>query len=144
MNTMGVAGLLAGQEFIASRGGPASIRDHEMKLMRKLWEGIKDIERVNVYCAESLDGHIPVLSMNVEGFEAANTGTLLDVDYDIATRTGLHCAPLVHEQMHSAEIGGTVRFSLGPFNTEEHIDAAIQAVGEIVKMSKGWTKSIDY
>ncbi|NQU06678.1 MAG: aminotransferase class V-fold PLP-dependent enzyme, partial [Calditrichaeota bacterium] len=80
----------------------------------------------------------------VEGFEAINTGAFLDVDYNIATRTGLHCAPLVHEQMHTAEIGGTVRFSFGPFNTEEHVDAAIHAVGEIVMMSKGWTKSINY
>jgi len=144
MNTMGVAGLLAGQDFIESRGGAEAIHEYEMKLMRKLWEAIKDIDRVTLYCADSLDGHIPVLSMNVEGFEAINTGAFLDVDYNIATRTGLHCAPLVHEQMHTAEIGGTVRFSFGPFNTEEHVDAAIHAVGEIVMMSKGWTKSINY
>ncbi|NQU05294.1 MAG: aminotransferase class V-fold PLP-dependent enzyme, partial [Calditrichaeota bacterium] len=118
MNTMGVAGLLAGQDFIESRGGAEAIHEYEMKLMRKLWEAIKDIDRVTLYCADSLDGHIPVLSMNVEGFEAINTGAFLDVDYNIATRTGLHCAPLVHEQLHTAEIGGTVRFSLGPFNTE--------------------------
>ncbi len=140
LNTMGIAGLLAGQEFIESRGGASAIHEYEMKLMRKLWEGIKDIDRVELYCAESLEGHIPVLSMNVTGFEATNTGTILDVDYDIATRTGLHCAPLVHEQLGTYPIGGTVRFSLGPFNTEEHIDAAIHAVGEIVKMSADWVK----
>ncbi|NQT35597.1 aminotransferase class V-fold PLP-dependent enzyme [bacterium] len=142
LNTMGIAGLLAGQEFIESRGGPEGIHEYEMKLMSRLWNGIKDIDRVIIYCFDSLENHIPVLSMNVEGFEAVNTGTLLDVDYDIATRTGLHCAPLVHEQMGTAEIKGTVRFSLGPFNTEEHIDAAIEGIREIVKMSLGWTKSL--
>ena len=144
LNTMGIAGLLAGQEFIESRGGPEAIHKYEMELMQKLWEGIKDVDRVNLYCAESLENHIPVLSMNVEGFEATNTGTLLDVEYDIATRTGLHCAPLVHEQMGTDKIKGTVRFSMGPFNTEEHIDTAIKAVKEIVQMSKGWTRSLNY
>ncbi len=141
INTMGIAGLLAGQDFIQSRGGPSEIYRHEMELLRKLWEGIKDVERVNVYCANNLDNHIPVLSMNVEGFEAVNTGTMLDVDYDIATRTGLHCAPLVHHHIGTLEIKGTVRFSVGPFNIEEHIDAAIEGVKDIVKMSAKWTNS---
>ena len=141
LNTMGIAGLLAGQEFIESRGGPKAIHEYEMKLMRKLWEGMKDIDGVVLYCAESLDNHLPVLSMNVEGFEAANTGTLLDVDHNIATRTGLHCAPLVHEQLGTEKIKGTVRFSIGPFNTEEHVDAAIEGVKDIVSSSKAWRKS---
>ncbi len=140
LNTMGIAGLLAGQEFIESRGGVSAIHDYEMGLMEKLWNGIKDIDRVELYCADSMEGHIPVLSMNAQGFEAGNTGTMLDVDFDIATRTGLHCAPLVHEQMGTVKIGGTVRFSLGPFNTEEHIDTAIDAVGKIVEMSASWVK----
>jgi selenocysteine lyase/cysteine desulfurase len=55
---------------------------------------------------------------------------MIDVDHSIACRTGLHCAPLVHEQIGTAEIHGAVRFGIGPFNTEEHIDAAIEAVRE--------------
>jgi len=65
--------------------------------------------------------------------EALNTGTILDVDYNIASRTGLHCAPLVHEQLGTADIHGAVRFGIGPFNTDEHIDTAIQAVKEIAE-----------
>ena len=71
---------------------------------------------------------------NIKGFEAGDVGTMLDVDYDIATRTGLHCAPLVHEQMGTTEIHGTVRFGIGPFNTDEHIDKAISAVREIAAL----------
>lgn len=140
MNTMGVAGLLAGQEFIESLGGPEAIHQKEMYLLRMLWEGIKDIDRVILYSSDDLEEHIPVLSMNVEGFEALNTGTMLDMDYNIATRTGLHCAPLVHEQMGTTEIGGTVRFSIGPFNTEQDIEASINAVSEIVKISEAWKR----
>lgn len=135
-NILGIAGLLAGQEFIESRGGAEAIWDHEMKLLRRLWEAFRAMERVAVYAAESLEGHIPVLSMNVIGFEAADTGTVLDVDYNVATRTGLHCAPLVHEQLGTLELKGTVRFAVGPFNTEEEIDEAIVGVKDIVKMTE--------
>jgi selenocysteine lyase/cysteine desulfurase len=55
---------------------------------------------------------------------------MIDVDYDIACRTGLHCAPLVHERIGTTDIHGAVRFSIGPFNTEEDIKAAIEAIRE--------------
>jgi cysteine desulfurase/selenocysteine lyase len=55
------------------------------------------------------------------------------VDYNIACRTGLHCAPLVHEQLGTDKIKGGVRFGVGPFNTEEDIKTAIGAVKEIAE-----------
>jgi selenocysteine lyase/cysteine desulfurase len=58
---------------------------------------------------------------------------MLDVDHNVATRTGLHCAPLVHQQLGTVEIDGGLRFSIGPFNTEAHIDAAIQGVAEVAR-----------
>ena len=63
-------------------------------------------------------------------FEGAQ-GTMLDVDHNIACRAGLHCAPLVHEGLGTARIDGAVRFGIGPFNTEEHIEHAIAAVKAI-------------
>jgi cysteine desulfurase/selenocysteine lyase len=63
-------------------------------------------------------------------------GTMLDVDYNIACRTGLHCAPLVHEQLGTDKIHGTVRLSLGAFNTEEHIDTVIEAVKDIAAIKR--------
>ncbi|MDP8228680.1 MAG: aminotransferase class V-fold PLP-dependent enzyme [Candidatus Electryoneaceae bacterium] len=132
VNTMGVAGLLAGQDFIDSQGGVEGIHKKEMFLMKRLWDGIRNVDGVILYCAESLDNHLPVLSMNVRGLEASDTGIMLDVEYDIATRTGLHCAPQVHKQLGTDLIKGTVRFAIGPFNTVDHIDAAIHAVKEIV------------
>jgi selenocysteine lyase/cysteine desulfurase len=61
---------------------------------------------------------------------------MLDVEFSIATRTGLHCAPLVHEQLGLVPLHGGVRFSIGPFNTEEHIDRAIAAMSEISTRKK--------
>jgi selenocysteine lyase/cysteine desulfurase len=56
---------------------------------------------------------------------------MLDVDYNIAVRTGLQCAPLVHEQIGTFDMHGTVRMSIGAFTTEEEINAAIEAIKEI-------------
>ena len=138
INIMGIAGLLAGQEYIASRGGVEAIYRHEATLLKRLREGLREIDDVVLYCADSLERHLPLLSMNVRNLEAGNTGTLLDVDHNVATRTGLHCAPLVHEQLGTTAIKGTVRFSIGAFNSEEHIDAAIEGVKDIVVASRSW------
>ena len=97
-------------------------------------DGLAAIPGVDLYCQEGLTNHIAVLALNVEGMDPGDVGTMLDVDHNIACRTGLHCAPLVHEQLGNPR--GAVRFGLGPFNTEEHIQAAIEAVSETAAFAK--------
>jgi cysteine desulfurase family protein len=126
-NTLGIAGLNAGVKWILERGLD-TLHQHEMMLTRMLRDGLKEIPGVILYCQNDLRDHIAVLSFNLNGIDAANVGTMIDVDYNIACRTGLHCAPLVHEQLGTAQLHGSVRFSIGPFNTEEHIQAAIEAI----------------
>ena len=135
LNIIGVAGLHAGQKWI-QKEGMENIHAREMKLWDKLRRGIEAIDGVTTYCAESVENHNAVLSFNVEGWDAGDVGTMLDVDYSIACRTGLQCAPKVHEGIGTFDMHGTVRFSLGPFNTEEHIDAAIEAVREIAGIKR--------
>lgn len=134
-NTLGIAGLHAGVKWILEQGMD-KLHEHEMRLTKKLRDGLKDVDGVILYCQDDLTDHISVLLTNVEGFEALNTGTILDVDYNIACRTGLHCAPLVHEQLGTVEIHGGVRFGIGPFNTEEHIQTAIEAMADIATMQR--------
>lgn len=129
-NVVGIAGLHAGLGWIRKTGQHA-IHENEMRLMARLVDGLREIPRVSLYCQDRLDNHIAVLAFNVDGFDAGNTGTILDVDHDIACRTGLHCAPRVHEQLGLDKIHGAVRFGIGPFNTDTHITAAIGAVREI-------------
>jgi cysteine desulfurase family protein len=128
-NVMGVAGLQAGVKWVLDKGLD-EIHAHEMKLTRMLRDGLAAIPGVTLYCQDDLTDHIAVLLFNVDGMDAGDVGTLLDVDHNIACRTGLHCAPLVHEQLGTSEIRGAVRFGIGPFNTEEHIQTAIEAVSE--------------
>lgn len=134
-NLPGIAGLNAGVKWVEKQGIDA-IHRHEMALWTRLRDGLKPIPGVTLYCAEDVPGkeRISVLSFNIAGLEAMDTGTMLDVDYNIACRTGLHCTPMVHEHLGTDKLHGAVRFGIGPFNTEAHIDAAIAAVRDIAEM----------
>lgn len=132
-NVAGIAGLNAGVSWVINEGLEA-IHQREMALTTMLRDGLQRIDGVTMYCQEDLGGHISVLLCNVDGMEAGDVGTLLDGNHNIAVRTGLHCAPLVHEQLGTAEVHGGVRFGIGPFNTEEHIRTAIQGMEEIAAM----------
>ncbi|HSK09611.1 MAG TPA: aminotransferase class V-fold PLP-dependent enzyme [Vicinamibacterales bacterium] len=126
-NVLGIAGLHAGVTWL-ERQGLAAVDEHEMRLTRLLVEGLREIPGVTLYCQDDLEGHIAVVLFNVDGLDAGDTGTILDVDHNIACRTGLHCAPMVHEQIGTAAIHGGVRLGIGPFNTDAHIQAAIAGV----------------
>ena len=128
-NVMGIAGLHYAQEYLAKRGLD-NIYKHEMELFKTLQQGIEGIEGVTLHGTTSFDHRLPVLSLTVEGRDAADVGMLLDVEYGIASRTGLHCAPLIHQQLGTGE-RGTVRLSLGPMNKAEDVTLAIEAVTEI-------------
>ncbi len=134
-NLPGIAGLNAGVKWINSIG-LHNIHAKETQLLLKLRDGLREIEGVTLYCQDDLRNHIAVLPFNIDGIEAANVGTMLDVDYNIACRTGLHCAPLLHEQLGTDKLHGAVRFGLGPHTIESEIDAAISAVQEIAMSRK--------
>ena len=128
-NIVGIAGLNAGLKWILAKG-LGTIHKQEMKLAQMLRDGLAAIPGVTLYCLDDLENHIAVLAFNVDGMEAGDVGTMVDVDHNIACRTGLHCAPLVHDRLGTTKTHGAVRFSIGPFNTQEHIQAAIEAVSD--------------
>ena len=135
LNVLGVAGLHAGLKWLLAKG-VESVHAREMELAARLRTGLMGIDGVTLYCQDDLAGHISVLAFNVDGMEAMDVGTIMDVDYGIACRTGLHCAPLVHEQLGTDKLHGAVRFGIGPFNTEEHIDTAVGAVRDIAALAR--------
>ena len=96
LNVLGVAGLFAGIKWVL-RQGIERIHKNEMALWEKLKNGLQAIDGVSIYCAHGIKNQNSVLSFNVKGFDSADVGTILDVDYNIACRTGLQCAPKVHE-----------------------------------------------
>jgi selenocysteine lyase/cysteine desulfurase len=129
LNMAGIAGLSAGVGWVKEKG-VENIHAHEIELLSMLQDGFSQVPGVTIHGTKSLEDRVPTLSVSLENYDAADVGTFLDVDYDILTRTGLHCAPLIHEHYGTAP-RGTVRFSVGPFNTEEHILKAVKAVEAI-------------
>lgn len=128
-NLAGIAGLAAGLDWIEQRG-MESIARHELELLGLLQDGLADIDGVHICGTKSLTRRVATLSITVDNYDPSDVGTILDVDYNIQTRTGLQCAPLIHECMRTTP-RGTVRFSVGPCNTREHIETALKAMAEI-------------
>jgi selenocysteine lyase/cysteine desulfurase len=128
-NTPGIAGLMAGVHFVASRGIDA-IRAHEMDLSRDLMEGLIEIPGVRVFGNIDPMHSIPVVSFVISGMSPSDVTSMLDDEYGIMSRPGLHCAPSAHKTI-GAFPEGTVRFSLGWFNTSEEIRYTLDAVTKI-------------
>ncbi len=128
-NTVGIAGLLAGIAFIESIG-LEKIREQEERLAFLLQKGLEAIPGVTVYGPALGEPRVPIISFTVEGFESHEIGFILDRNYQICVRSGLHCTPVAHETIGTVE-QGAVRASLGWFNTEQEVEALIQAVAEI-------------
>ncbi len=130
LNLPGIAGLLAGIQWLATDEAIAN-SDRTNNLTRQLATQLSEIEHVTVYGLEHIQ--TPTVSFNIAGTDCQTVGMLLDSQFEIECRTGLHCAPLIHKKIGSAEFGGTVRFSPGVFTTEDEIDQAIAAVQTIAR-----------
>lgn len=128
-NLAGIAGLSAGLGWIEEKG-LNNIYSHEIELLTLLQEGFAEIPGVTLWGTRNLKRRVATLSMTVDNYDAADVGTILDVEFGVQTRTGLHCAPLIHEH-HGSAPRGTVRFSVGPFNTTDEIETTIKAVATI-------------
>lgn len=128
-NLAGIAGLSAGLDWLQQQG-ISSIHRHEMELLHRLQEGLIGIKGIHLHGPNGTNNRVSVLSITVDNYDPSDVGTILDVEFGVLTRTGLQCAPLIHEHMGTSP-RGTVRFSPGPFNTIEQIEHAIRAVSEI-------------
>jgi cysteine desulfurase family protein len=131
LNLLGIIGLGAGLEYVEQVGIDAT-RTREVALAQRLAQGFSEIPAVQMYGPSGWDNRLAVLMTNVRNMVPEDVGAILDGDYGIAVRTGLQCAPLVHQDLNTFPRGG-VRFSIGPFNTVNDIDAASSAMAEIGK-----------
>ncbi|MDD5906415.1 MAG: aminotransferase class V-fold PLP-dependent enzyme [Clostridiales bacterium] len=128
LNGHGIAGLSAALDFIAEVGVGA-IHDRETALMRRFYEGVKEVPGITVYGDFSRQ-RMAIVTLNIGDYESGAVSDALSEEYSIATRPGAHCAPRMHQALGTVQ-QGAVRFSFSWFNTEQEIDAAIQAVREL-------------
>ncbi|MBZ4665492.1 MAG: cysteine desulfurase family protein [Mahella sp.] len=132
LNTPGIAGLAASVEYILDKGVDA-IHRHETDLIKHMLQELRFLDGISIYGPSDSEGRVGIISLNIEGVTDGELSNLLDRDYGIATRAGLHCAPLAHKTIGTID-KGAVRFSVSYFNTRDDIDAAVSALKEIIYM----------
>jgi cysteine desulfurase/selenocysteine lyase len=152
-NNVGIAGLGAGADFILKEG-VGKIRKHEEELTSAFLKALHDVPGLTIYgplkaeeqtstVSITFDTILPTGTEHVfsgcgsinlgwleEGVSLGEAGNLLNNEYDIFVRVGLHCAPLAHQTLGTYP-DGTVRLSMGYFNSLEEIEIAAKAVREI-------------
>lgn len=126
INGHGIAGLHAALGFINETGVDV-IHQKEIALMRRFYDGIREIPGIKIYGDFSTDDRAAVVALNLSDYDSSEVSDELSFIYGIATRPGAHCAPLMHESFGTVD-QGMVRFSFSWFNTTEEIDRAVEAL----------------
>jgi len=130
LNTPGIAGLAEGVRFLFEHG-IENIQKKEAALTNRFLEGISEIPGITVFGPPPGKMRAGVVSLLINGMEPMQTAIILDNVFNVAVRAGLHCAPDAHRTLGTLETGGTVRFSIGAFNTDEDIDICLDVLRSI-------------
>lgn len=131
LNGHGIAGLSAALDFL-QEVGIDTIGEKENRLLRRFLEGVRQIPGIQVYGDFSQPRRCAIAALNLKDVDSAAVADALMTDYGIAVRSGAHCAPRMHQALGTAS-QGAVRFSFSWFNTEQEVDAAIQALRELAQ-----------
>lgn len=127
-NGVGIAALHSAVSYILQEG-VESIHQKELSLIHTLYDGLSVCQLVTLYgTKETIQG--PVLSFNIKGLSPSDVAYILHTSYDIIVRTGLHCAPLIHEVLGTLPMG-TVRISPSYFTTTGEIDIFLSSIQEL-------------
>ena len=147
----GIAGLNAAQKWFAELGraqpGVAPDADHatacghalahiesvEVGHIRHIRRTLDAVDGLTVYGPRGNHPRVATLSFNIDGLPAPQVGEMLDADHHVCVRAGLHCAPLVHEDLGTAGIRGAVRIAPGYFTDDEDLEHALGAIGELAR-----------
>lgn len=129
-NVVGLAGLRVALEWLLERT-VAAIRAHELDLSRRLTERLDAIAGVTWYGPRKVAERTGVVSFRIQGFEPGELSNILEEQFGVLTRSGLHCAPLAHRAIGTYAEGGTTRASFGPFTVAADVDLLADALKRI-------------
>lgn len=127
-NIVAIAGLNAA----LSELNPKTIYNQEMALTKYLIDGLSNIKGIYLYIQRDQEKQVGIVSFFCEGLKSEDVGQILDEDFDIAVRTGYHCAPFIHKYLKDEAFLGTVRVGIGQFTSKSDIDSLIKALKEII------------
>ncbi len=128
-NVLGVAGLVAGLDFVEDRT-PDAICEHEVALCDRLRDRLEEVGGFEFFGHRDPARRVGTVSFRSAAIPAPELGGILDQAFDVAVRPGLHCSPYVHKALGTFP-EGLVRVSPGPFNTTDDIDQLVAALKEI-------------
>lgn len=131
LNAHGIAGLHGALEYLKETG-IETIRQKEMELLKYFLEGVREIEGITLYGNPELEHRVATVALNIRNYDSGEVADWLWEEYEIAVRSGAHCAPLMHNALGTKE-QGAVRFSFSHYNTKEETDIAIRALREIAE-----------
>jgi len=131
MNLPGFAGLAAGVEFV-KKVGVKNVGQHKHRLFSMLKELLIKNDKLTLYEPLYKNYSSGVISFNINGWNPADVGIALQESFGIISRTGLHCAPLIHKEVGSWPVG-SVRLSCSWCTTREEIEKTARAVNTILK-----------
>ncbi len=134
LNTAGLVGLEAGVRHLLARG-VEEVAAHERSLVARFREGAASIVGVTLHGPDDLERRCGVLSFQIDDLVPSEVGTLLDEEFGILCRVGLHCAPGAHRTIGTFP-RGSVRFGFSVFSTGSEVDAALDAVEEIAAWAR--------
>ena len=126
-NIVAIAGLNAALGCLNQE----ALFQHESELTEWLISILSEIKQVTLL-VPPIGKRVGIVSFTVNSLKSDDVGTILDQDFDIAVRTGYHCAPYIHKYLRDENKMGTVRVSLGQYNTQEDIYSLISAIKELV------------
>lgn len=129
LNTPGIAGLGAGIEFI-EKNGIDNIRKKKDELINRLYDGIYRNKNIRIFSPDNAEENSGIVAFNISGMDSTEVSYTLDKQYNIACRSGLHCAPLAHNHFKTLN-SGIVRLSVGCFNTNAEIDNVVTIINVI-------------
>ena len=130
LNVPAISGLREGVSYL-SFIGPEKLRKREISLVQRAYRGLGSINGAVLYTSEPTFNDSPVLSFNLKGKTSFEAARLYD-KYGVCLRAGYHCAPDAHAKLGTSEYG-TVRLSVGAFNTAREIDYFLGITQKIIK-----------
>ena len=126
-NIVSISGLLAALEVL----NVPEIYEHEKDVTHYLVERLQELKNVRLFVPSNNERHIGIVSFVVEGYKSEDVGMILDEDFNIAVRTGYHCAPFIHSHLNDVKYSGTVRVGISQFTKREDIDALVEALSDL-------------
>lgn len=130
-NVPAILGLGAGAAWVKDQT-VAEISQKCQGLTSALLTGLQSLPGLKVVGPKTSADRLGVVSVTLENFDPQETAAMLDSAASIQTRAGFHCAPLIHRALGTAETGGTLRFSVGPFNTAQDIETTLATLEQLV------------